>query len=76
MVTTNEHVVVGDGVCEEIAAYSRSSFYPNLCAAEVGFELTTLERHIDSQHTLHVSAHLDECIVTGRQVAVNSDTYS
>ena len=72
--SSDEEMMIGDGVGHEIMTYRWCGLHPYLRAAEVGFELTTLKRHIDRQHALHVSAHLNERIVTRRQVAVDSYT--
>ena len=68
--------MVGDRIGQEIPANYGSRFDPYLRAAEVLFVLATLQLHVDGQQALHVSAHLDQCIIARRQVSMNSDTYS
>ena len=76
MMATDEDVVIGDGVGVEIIADLGIGLYPHLRAAEVGFKLTTDQLYIDRQHALHVSAHLNERVVPGRQIAVDGNTYT
>jgi len=73
-VSSYQHMVVGDGVGVEIIADFRIGLHPHLRAAEVGFKLTTGQLYIDRQHTLHVPTHLDQRVITGRQIAVDSHT--
>ena len=46
--TTDEDVVIGDGVGVEIIADLGIGLHPHLRAAEVGFKLTTKQLYIDS----------------------------
>ena len=72
--SSDEEMMIGDGVGHEIMTYLRRGLHPYLRAAEVGFELTTLQRHIDRQHALHVAAHLEKRVVAYRQIAVDRYT--
>ena len=52
---TDEDVVVGDRVVEEISADSRCGLDPDLRAAEIRFELATDQFDIFRQKACHVA---------------------
>ena len=70
----NQHMVIRNRIVQEIRHHFLRRLDPHLRPAEVGLELTTLQRHIHRQHPLHVPAHLDQRVVARRQVAVDSYT--
>ena len=72
--TVNQNMMIRDGIGEEIVCYLRISFHPDLRTAEVGFKLAAGQLYIDGQHALHVSAHLNQRVVSRRQITVDGDT--
>ena len=70
----NQHMVIRNRIVQEILHHVLRRLDPHLRAAEVGFELTTLQLYIHRQHPLHVTAHLDQRVVARRQVTVDSHT--
>ena len=74
--TTDEDVVVRDRVRQEVVREFGCGFDPYLRTAEMLLVLASLKFYIHRHHPEHVVAQFDECVVTRRQITMNSHPYS